>query len=769
MHSHTEKRLLQLILTLFLIIGTTYALLTPPFEASDELWHYPMIRHLADGNPLPIQVYDPAQAGPWKQEASQPPLYYYLGAALTFWVDTSDMPQVRWLNPHVDNGIITTDGNTNLAIHPTDWSNWQGTLLAIRLVRLLSVLLGACTVYLTYLIGREVAPNRPEIPLGAAAINAFTPMFLFISGAVNNDNLAIPLASLGVLLLIRLIQKPSHHPLRDVLLIGTIIGTAVLTKQGTIALLPLSAGTLAIHQYQQNKPQNSRDWLLVFGRTIAHFLLLLLPILLIAGWWYWRNLQLYGDLLGWSAFIAVLGQRETAAPLAQLWDERWGFMLSYWGLFGGVNIPLWRWVYYALNALPIAAILGFPLYLIKTLRHTKLNLHRPLHTLFNLVLTHFPLVITLLFSSGVIYGLIQWATTTWSSQGRLVFTAISTLNILLVLGLVGWLPPRPSRWLLTTLILPLITLSALTPWLIIQPAYAAPIQTTPTPTCTLTHCLDTAIFGDHLQLTSYQINTPPAGLQVGGWVDVTLEWHVLAPTDRNWSIFVHLNDPILGQPIAQRDMYPAQGLRPTSLLQPHQQLINHYRLHIPPTAVSPADLQLTVGLYDFHTCKSQCERLPLKNGGDALSLATLPLAPRNGNLPNPTNVNFANLFQLRGYEITPRRTTATQTINLTLYWQPHPQANIQHNYTFYAQIIGQDTTRWASQDLAQPTTTWPPNQIQTITMPLTLRPDTPANLYPIRIGIYLNDPTTGIQNLQRVTTAGRLTDDFLILTPIRID
>ncbi|MCA9938899.1 MAG: hypothetical protein KC418_09665, partial [Anaerolineales bacterium] len=64
--------------------------------------------------PLPVQ--DPQNVGPWKQEASQPPLYYYLGAALTFWIDTGDMPQVRWLNPHVDNGVITADGNINLAV-----------------------------------------------------------------------------------------------------------------------------------------------------------------------------------------------------------------------------------------------------------------------------------------------------------------------------------------------------------------------------------------------------------------------------------------------------------------------------------------------------------------------------------------------------------------------------------------------------------------------------------------------------------------------------
>jgi hypothetical protein len=163
-----EKLAIGVLVLVFVLLGFIYALTTPAFEASDELWHYPMIRHLADGNALPVQVFDAELAGPWKQEASQPPLYYYLGAALTFWIDASDMETVRWVNPHVDNGVITADGNTNLAIHPADWSQWQGSLLAIRLVRLLSVLLGACTVYLTYLIGLEVAPQRPWLALGAA-------------------------------------------------------------------------------------------------------------------------------------------------------------------------------------------------------------------------------------------------------------------------------------------------------------------------------------------------------------------------------------------------------------------------------------------------------------------------------------------------------------------------------------------------------------------------------------------------------------------------
>ncbi len=130
-----EPWLLRLILVLFVLLGWSYALATPVFEASDELWHYPLIKFLADGNALPVQAFDPDEAGPWKQQASQPPLYYWLAAAATFWINTDDLPQVRWLNPHVDNGIITQDGNTNA--HPDEPAS---TLLA----RSCSCL-GACT------------------------------------------------------------------------------------------------------------------------------------------------------------------------------------------------------------------------------------------------------------------------------------------------------------------------------------------------------------------------------------------------------------------------------------------------------------------------------------------------------------------------------------------------------------------------------------------------------------------------------------------------
>ena len=786
----TEKRILSLILTLFVILGITYAVVTPVFEASDELWHYPMIRHLADGNPLPVQVFDPALAGPWKQEASQPPLYYYLGAALTFWIDTADMEQVRWLNPHVDNGIITADGNINLAIHDPAFNQWQGTLLAVHIVRIFSVLLSAGTVYFTYRLAKYTVPDRPDIALGATAINAFMPMFLFISGAVNNDNLAVPLASLALLVMVYwVVERPSHPT--TALILGTIIGLAILTKEGTFGLLPLAFGTIFIalfsEQYSVNSNQysvNSEQSPLVprpsplaslpstLLRTLAYFAILLIPVLLIAGWWYYRNIQLYGDWLGWNAFIAVLGQRAHPALVAQLWDERWGFLLSYWGLFGGVNVPMWTWIYRVLNGVLVVGVVGFVVFGIRETRSLRLerlgikwlSLQSLISNLLLLVRRYFGLVVCLLFSFAVIFGLVQWARTTWSSQGRLVFTAVSALNVLLAIGLAGWVPQRVGKWVLTAVATFLFLIAAAAPFVWIRPAYQPQQYTAPWLIQTATNIN----FDDKIKLVGYEVGQTAVAqntltCQPGDTVDLMLEWEVLQPMDRNWSVFVHLNDPVLGQPIAQRDMYLDQGLRPTTLLQPGEQVFNYYQLQLPETAVAPADLELTIGLYDFHTF----ERLPITDGGDAATIARLQLEPAPGDYPNPVSVNFENELELVGFEVMPRRAQPGEQVNVTLYWQA--KQPLTANYTFFAQVVDlETTTRYAAQDLPQMTSNWVVDKVQQVKMSFTIDPNTPPAVYPIILGMYTQN-NGNFDRLQMMTEDGRLTDDFLILTPIRVD
>jgi hypothetical protein len=789
----SEKRWLALILILFVLLGITYAVITPAFEASDELWHYPMVRHLADGNPLPVQVFDPDLAGPWRQEASQPPLYYWLGAALTFWIDTSDMDEVRRENPHVDNGLITRDGNRNLVVHNPSANApnpWQGTLLAVRIVRLFSVLISAITVYLTYRIARKASPNRPEIALGAAAANAFLPMFLFISGSVNNDNLAIMLASLALFLMIRLVVKeqPGHIEGIQWLLLGCVIGLGLLTKEGTIGLLPLAWGTAFVVAWRQDKHQYSslslpltkaiKRLVRLLGKSLLVFALILGPVLLIAGWWYYRNIQLYGDWLGWSAFIAVLGERGHPASLAQLWGERRGFLMSYWGLFGGVNLPMPSWIYSVLNTLLLISVAGFVYYFlhlikqwVKESKGQWRTFNDSVNILLQFISTNFALVACLIFVTAVVFGLIQWATTTWSSQGRLVFTALSALSVLFVTGLVGWLPQRPARWVAGVTGGFLFVTAALAPFLWIQPHYQPDSYISPQPY--VLHPQDTT-FGESLRLRGVSVETVDNAngaaigepdLQPGDPIWVHLEWEVLQKMDGDWSVFIHLIDPVLGRPIAQRDMYLGQGLLLTSWLETGQRLVNSYQLQIPETALAPVQLDLAVGLYNFDTG----ERLTYEEGKDLALIAKLDLGPLIGETPNPIQVNFEDELLLSGFELQPRRLSPGETVNLTLFWQA--QRHLDRDYTLFAQVLGEDTVRWASYDLkpAEGTSSWQPGVLMALPLSLTVDENTPPGLYPLIVGLYTQDAQGNFNRLQILTEDGRLTDDFLELTQIRVD
>ena len=76
-----------------------------------------------------------------------------------------------------------------------------------------------------------------------------------------------------------------------------------------------------------------------------------LAMVVIAGWWYMRNLRLYGELTGLRTMVAVAGPREEAVTVWDLRDEWRGFWLSYWGVFGAFNILADRVVYRAYSVI----------------------------------------------------------------------------------------------------------------------------------------------------------------------------------------------------------------------------------------------------------------------------------------------------------------------------------------------------------------------------------------------------------------------------------
>jgi 4-amino-4-deoxy-L-arabinose transferase-like glycosyltransferase len=747
-NQRTERTILTLILTLFAILGVTYSVVVPPFEASDELWHYPMVKYIADHWALPVQ--EPGVETPWRQEGSQPPLYYALAAAATFWIDTSDIEAVRHVNGHADNGVATADGNINLIVHhPTrEAFPWRGTILAIHLVRFLSVLMGVAAVYLTYLIVREVLPDQPGLALGAAAIHAFTPMYVFISSSVNNDNLVVPLSNLGLLMLLRLARQhewTTRQALVRYLGLGIVLGLAVLTKTSSLALAVLTALVVTVRAVRR--------------RSLAEFLMggfaTLLPMLAVTGWWFLRNLQLYGDLTGFNLFFEVLGTREIPADVAQMWRERYSFAAGYWGNFGGLNVPMPTWVYNTLNTLTALAAIGL---IVGTAKSKIQNLKSKI----------LPFFICLLWGLGILLPwLLWWARITWSSQGRLVFTAISTWSLLLALGLAGWLPRRWGQWIVGAFALLLLGLSAVAPAVWIKPAYALPELLTDAQVAAIPHRVE-ADFGGLMRLLGYNLET--TATEPDGQVEVTLYWEALAPADRDYTVFVQL----LGEGdllVAQRDTFPGLGRLSTTWLEPGFRWADRYVLQVPDTAYTPDTAQIQVGLYDPTTGVRLLTTGTRMEDADNVRFGQVQVRARPGDVPNPISVNFGDRMALIGYDLDRRVVHPGETITMTLHWQC--LRRMDSNYNISVQFINAAQNKAAQHDGwplegAAPTAAWEPGQVLADTYALAIHPDTQPGVYDVRVVVYALREDGQIVHLPTVPAGGQMQASHVILTTMKV-
>ena len=756
---------LSLLLGLYIVLGIVYSVTTPIMEASDELWHYPMAKYIADHWSLPVQ--EPGVETPWRQEGSQPPLYYWVSAVLTSWIDTSDLAQVRWTNPHADSGIIRPDGNTNLIVHsPAERFPWRGSVLAIHLIRFLSVGMGAGIVYLTYLLAVEIWPRRVGTALGAAAITAFNPMFCFISGSVNNDNLAMLLGAAGIWLLVRAVRRhgaarPACRSVwwRDVTVLGAVLGLGMLTKPSTVGLLLLAALAVSYVAWRRRS-----WWHFWTGGTVTAGL-----VLLIAGWWFVRNAVLYdGDWMGIERFIVVLGYRDPPATMRQLWGERHGFMMAFWGLFGGVNVPMPAWVYGALNGAALVSALGLVVGLVR--RAVRRGPKAAWRCAISCPTVHsLQLALLLLWPVLVVVPWITWATRTWSSQGRLVFTAMSAWSTWAALGL-GYL--MPGRW---SSVLPacvgvfMLGIAVWAPGGVIAPAYRPPVLPAgeePHPE----HVLR-ADLGGQLRLLGYDLEAESA--RPGGAFRFTLYWEAQTTMDRSWSIFCHILDQETGLPLATRDRYPGQGLLATTRMQPGLRWADRYVVELPETAYAPGEAMLEIGLYDVTNNERPPILIEVGEGVEivenALRFQPLHVEPRAGDVPNPVRINFEDQMALVGWELDPRVAAPGQVVQLSLYWECIGQ--MRRDYTVFTQIVDDGGLKWAQWDA------WPADMATSqcqrgqrikADYDLLLDPNTPSGAKTAIIGIYWMDPSGALERLRLIDDDGRvLPSPVLTLDQIR--
>lgn len=734
--SSRERRLaLAAILALYLLLGGLYGVVDPIFEASDELVHYPYVKHLADGRGLPVPSADPA-ANPAQQEATQPPLYYAVGALATFWIDTGDLARLYLANPHSQIGRPESLDNKNMVVHsPAEAFPYHGVALAVHLVRLLSVAMGGLTVLLTYLIAREVAPGRPALALGAALVNALVPQFLFIAGSVNNDNLVTLLSSLTLLLLLRLVRRemagagPSPWLLA---LLGASAGLAALAKLSGLMLLPLVGLVVAWLALRRRSPARLLCWsAITFGVAF-----------LVAGWWYVRNWLLYGDPTLLTQHVAIVRGRPYPVTLLDvLLAESQGLRWSFWGVFGGFDVVASPLVYRLYDLLTLLAVAGFGLAVARWVRGRQAG---------NPVAGPTgpdapPAAILALWCVLLFASLLRWTLTTMASQGRLLFPAISAICLGLVFGWQSLAPRLSPRLLLAGVGAPLLLLALLMPLRYIAPAYAAPPKLAPGSIKALfgSQTIDVS-FDDKITLVAVRLSE--ARIVPGRTVAVDLYWRAAAPMDRNYSVYVHLYDGA-GQVVAQQDTYPGGGAYATSQLSPGDELHDRYLLRVAPDARAGAG-HLDVGLYEYPQTMA---RLPAYDGAHrplpSPNVASFQVfAPDPAPAPAQAVVSraFGDVAELTGYRLDVLDARPDGAVAGGLYWRARGQPD--RDYTIFVHLAHPGEPPVAQFDAppqggAYPTSLWRPGDEVYHPFRMALGTDIPPGEYALLVGLY--DPATG--------------------------
>ncbi len=237
----------------FLLLGLTYSLTTPIFEAPDELYHFEYARHVARTGNLPDMR---AAVRPWAQEGAQPPLYY-----LTVAVALRTLAPATWdaplrLNPHARIGLPEGHENKNRVVHTADERfPFRGLARAVHVARLASLAWAGLGVAGTYALGwltlgrlscdTPICRDDPSVavPLAVALVAAL-PQFAFISGAISNDPAIMATTAWALTALWYAGQRAPSPRLGG--LVGLMVGLATLCKLSGLLMAVFGLAVLMV-------------------------------------------------------------------------------------------------------------------------------------------------------------------------------------------------------------------------------------------------------------------------------------------------------------------------------------------------------------------------------------------------------------------------------------------------------------------------------------------------------------------------------------------
>jgi 4-amino-4-deoxy-L-arabinose transferase-like glycosyltransferase len=235
--------------------GVAWSLIVPPFQVPDENAHYAYVQQLAERGTVPRPVRVEGMLSPAEDSILGVIGFYEIVGEEHNPAPFSQVQQRaieavanRRLSTRGDGNALSATNNPPLyyaleAI-PYKLASSGGVLDRLALMRLLSALMGAATVLVVFLFLRELLPGTPWAWTAGALVAAFQPLFGFMSGGLNSDNL-LYLCSAGLLwALVRMFRRGLTAA--SGALIGAFLGLGLVSKLTLLGFVPAVVLALAL-------------------------------------------------------------------------------------------------------------------------------------------------------------------------------------------------------------------------------------------------------------------------------------------------------------------------------------------------------------------------------------------------------------------------------------------------------------------------------------------------------------------------------------------
>ncbi len=392
-----------------LALGWGYAVGVTPWNAPDEPAHYNYVRYLATTGQLPE-----LKPGDWDSA-----LLERLKSAR--FPKSESIDSIRYENwqPPIFYAIASPLYNSASRFQLGE---------QVVLLRLLSVAISGITVVLAFFAVRRIFPEDLVVQLAVPAFIAFLPMRSAIAGSINNDALAEMLSTLILLQMVGI--AGSGLGTKRAVLLGLILGATLLTKATIYGFVPLALGVGLLFPARK---AGSRWRPVLIAAAVA---------LLASGWWFVRNVMVYGglDLLGSARHDQVVVGQPRLEHLDGASLSYFGGTLfkSFWGIFGWMGIVLDERIYFVLGIVSGLATFGLVLFLWRVV--FEKGLLSP-HQRASLAIMGAAIAL-------VVAQLIYYNLTYVQAQGRYLFPALLPIALFFVLGLRELMAPIHARLLL---------------------------------------------------------------------------------------------------------------------------------------------------------------------------------------------------------------------------------------------------------------------------------------------------------------------------------